>query len=689
MRSRVLALFLSLVAVAGAAGWLDRLDRADPPPLELIEETGVELTDREGRLLRAFSIADGRWRLAVNLGEVDPQFIDMLIAYEDQRFFSHSGIDLLALGRAAWQMASAGRIVSGGSTLTMQLARLIEPRESRSFSAKLRQIWRALQIERRLSKEEILTAYLTLAPYGGNVEGIRAASLTWFGKEPRKLQLEEAALLVALPQLPERRRPDRYPVEAGQARDRVLKRMARAGRIPTSEIERASLRTVPTTRRQMPALAAHLAETARHAAPLKRQHRTTLDRRIQAQMETVAQEAARSRGAEISLALIVADALTGEILAQVGSADPLDDRRLGWIDMTRQPRSPGSALKPFIFALAFQEGIAAPQTLIADRPANFSGYRPRNFDLAYQGDVPVSTALQMSLNVPALQLLEAVGPLRLDGLVRRAGAKLALPAGEAPGLAIGLGGAGITLMDLVQLYTAFPNQGRVARLGNGIEGMPSPGPRILDAISAWQVADILAGTPRPLSGSSRRIAYKTGTSYGYRDAWAVGFDGRYVIGVWAGVADNRSIPGLTGITAAAPALFDAFARSRLPVVSPLPPPEGAAPLRAEELPVGLRRFVSRTQGLVEVTATEPPPEIVYPPQGSRIDLGIRGQGRAAPLIVKLQGGQAPFRMLANGRPLAGNLRRRTASWLPDSVGFSTLTIIDARGQAASVTVYVD
>ncbi|MEZ5809937.1 MAG: penicillin-binding protein 1C [Rhizobiaceae bacterium] len=680
-----------MVVIVTAIAVSDDLDRRYPPPLGGLAELSAEVLDRDGRLLRAYATPEGRWRMRVDLDDIDPAFIDMLIAYEDRRFRKHHGIDPLATARAAWQMATSGRIVSGGSTLSMQLARLIEPREGRSLVAKLRQMARAVQIERRLGKDEILEAYLTLAPYGGNLEGVRAASLAWFGKEPKKLLLSEAALLVALPQLPEQRRPDRHGAAAKAARDRVLNRMADARIIAASEIARAARQPVPRIRRALPAFAPHLADLARAKAPDARTHETTIDRRIQAGLEAVARAAARRLGPTVSTAIILADATTGEILAEVGSADYFDDKRFGWVGMSRAVRSPGSALKPFIYALALQEGLAAPETLISDRPANFGGYRPRNFDLTYQGDVTVRAALQMSLNVPALRLLDAVGPARLASLFSRAGVTPQLPRGEAPGLAIGLGGAGVTLKDLVQLYTAFPNRGLTAELANGIDGKPAmrPGPRVLDAAAAWHVSDILSGVARPAASPPRRIAYKTGTSYGYRDAWSIGFDGRYVVGVWAGSADNRSVAGLTGITAAAPILFEAFERSGLAPV-PLPTaPAGALRLAAHELPAGLRRFASARSGLVPVDRFDSPPEIVYPPDGARIDLGAGGGGGAAPLVVKLQGGRAPFTWLANGRPLDGRTRRRTGAWLPDGPGFSTLTVIDAEGRAASVGVFVD
>ncbi len=284
----------------------------------------------------------------------------MLIAYEDRRFYEHYGIDPLAIGRAGLQLVTNGRIVSGASTLSMQVARLIEPRAGRSLSAKILQVIRAVQIERRLSKEEILDLYLTHAPYGGNLEGVRAASLAYFGKEPKRLTVAQSALLVALPQLPERRRPDKNLAAAEAARKRVLKRSAVAEVIGEGEAERAEATLVPATRMQLPALAAHLAEAALRSKPNEREHRTTLKKQIQAGLEATAKSAAMKLRPKLSLAIVMADARTGEIVGEVGSADYFDASRSGWIDMTRVSRSPGSTLKPFIYGLAFEQGLVQP-----------------------------------------------------------------------------------------------------------------------------------------------------------------------------------------------------------------------------------------------------------------------------------------------------------------------------------------
>ncbi|MDB5524123.1 MAG: pbpC, partial [Rhizobium sp.] len=328
--------------------------------------------------------------------------------------------------------------------------------------------------------------------------------------------------------------------------------------------------------------------------------------------------------------------------------------------------------------------------IIEDRPADFFGYRPKNFDMTYQGDVTIREALQKSLNVPAVRILDAVGPSRLQVRFRRAGVQLVLPVGEAPGLAIALGGAGITLKDLVQLYAGLANRGKAIKLGDGVHEDPEKleTAPILDSVAAWQIADILSGVKPPVGSVDSGIAYKTGTSYGYRDAWSVGFDGRHVVGVWIGRADNGAIPGLAGYKSAAPILFEAFRRSGVAIVALPSAPAGALRLTEAELPASLKRFSHTGSGLISFSAKEPAPTIVYPPEGAEVDVGFT-MGEATPLAIKLQGGRPPFRWLANGVAMPDVTRKRVFNWRPDGSGFSTLTVIDATGRAASVRVFLN
>jgi len=683
LRAGLLAASAAIVAALSAgAYWISSLG---PAPLGEGLAFSALVVDRDGKLLRPYTTPEGRWRLPATRENVDPRFVQLLLAYEDKRFGAHHGIDPLALGRALAQLITHGRIVSGASTITMQVARLLEPRAARSFKAKLRQMVRAIEIERALSKDEILALYLSLAPYGGNLEGVRAASFAYFGKEPRRLTLGEAAMLVGLPQSPEQRRPDRSAAAARNARDRVLERAAAAG-IVVDEIERAKHEPVPDGRKPMPTLAPHAADAAVAAAPERSVHRLTIEAALQRNLEELARERARALGPDISVAILAVDHATGEVLARVASADYFDARRAGQVDMTSAVRSPGSTLKPFIYGLGFEDGFIHPDTLIEDRPVRFGGYAPENFDLNFQGTVTVRRALQLSLNVPAVAVLDKVGVSRFAARLEQAGGSFVLPAGEVPGLAIGLGGVGVTLNDLVALYAGLARLGTTVplteRAARGEE--PPMARRLLDPVAAWYVGSILIGTPPPENAAGGRIAFKTGTSYGYRDAWAVGFDGKRTIGVWVGRPDGAPVPGLLGRVAAAPILFDAFARTgRLP--APLPTaPKGALVAAAGKLPPPLQRF--RAGVLAGETAAEPQLRIMFPPNNARLELGHDGSGKPDPIALKVTGGSGPLTVLVNGLPLPAATGRRTLFFAPEGPGFVRLTVMDGRGATDSVVV---
>jgi penicillin-binding protein 1C len=643
------------------------------------------VVDRDGVVLRPYTTAEGRWRLPATRDSVDPRFLKMLFAYEDKRFELHFGIDPVALLRAFGQLAWNGRIVSGASTLTMQVARLLEPRAERSFTHKLRQMARAITLERALSKDEIVALYLSLAPYGGNLEGVRAASLAYFGKEPRRLSLAEAALLVALPQSPEVRRPDRSVAAARAARDRVLDRIAAAGVVPADEVARAKREPVPAGRKPMPMHAPHAADDAIAAAPDTRIHRLTIEAPLQRSLEELARERAQALGPDISIAILAVDHATGEVLARVGSADYFDERRAGQIDMTRAVRSPGSALKPFIYGLGFEDGLIHPETLIDDRPIRYGSYAPENFDMTFQGTVTVRRALQLSLNVPAVALLDRVGAARFTARLAQAGGALVLPKGEVPGLAMGLGGVGVRLTDLVALYAGLARLGHTVPLVERIASTQTQvvPRRLLDPVAAWYVGNVLIGAPPPDNAAGGRIAFKTGTSYGYRDAWAVGFDGTRTIGVWVGRPDNAAVPGLVGRTSAAPILFDAFARTgKLP--TPLPAaPRGALFASTGKLPPPLQRY---RPGGAPSAGDGPQLRIMFPPNGARLELVRSGGGRPDPVALKISGGVAPLTVLVNGLPLDPRRGRRTLFFDPDGPGFVRLTVMDATGATDSVQV---
>ncbi|MFV0514065.1 MAG: penicillin-binding protein 1C [Jhaorihella sp.] len=676
----LLALAILLFSAAGLRdafdGWIARTDL----PV-ILAETSTELRDRNGALLRAYQVENGLWRLSPQPGGVDAGFVEMLIRYEDKRFRSHGGVDLLAMARAAAQAALRGRAVSGGSTLTMQVARLLEDGPTGRWAGKLRQIRVALAIERRLSKDTILSLYLTHAPYGGTLEGVRAAALAWFGKEPARLTPAQAALLVALPQSPETRRPDRHPEAARAARARVLAPMQAQRVLDRADAEAAGREPVPSAMRPFPRLAAHLADRMRAAAPGARRIDTTLDAQVQARLERLVARAARAAGGRVSAALLVADHRSGEIVASVGSPAYGDDGgRQGFVDMTRAIRSPGSTLKPLIYGLAFDQGLVHPDTLIHDGPVQFGRYAPRNFDGAFRGDVRVRDALRMSLNIPVVMLTDEIGPARVMAALRRSGAEPRLPGAAPPGLAIALGGVGIDLHDLVQLYAGLAQGGEGPELRADLNAPRQRAGRLVSDVAAWQVGNILAGVMPPPGAPGGVVAFKTGTSYGHRDAWAVGYDGRHVIGVWLGRADGTPVPGAFGGDLAAPVLFEAFGRVK-PGFDPLPPPPPPTLiLGTAGLPQPLRRFRPRDAAFAVAPDA---PHLTFPPDGAR--LASAGQ----PLTIKLSGGVAPFSVLANGRPVVTGIHMREFEIPFPGAGFSTLAVVDARGRADRIGLRLD
>ncbi len=558
------AILIAAFAAIGLMFSLAVLDRIFPLERSRIDDRSVIVTSARGTLLRAFASSDGRWRLPVKPSDVDARYVEMLLAWEDQRFREHAGVDPFALLRAAYQLAANARVVSGASTITMQVARLMEPRE-RTVLAKTLQLARAVQLDWHYSKDEILEHYLTLAPYGGNLEGIRAASLAWFGKEPARLTVGEAALLVCLPQSPERRRPDRFPETARKARDRVISVLGERGVITKREAADALEEPVPTRRLRFPFNAPHLAQEL-FAGNKGRDPviTTTIRADIQVMLEDLARRERAYFDDDANVAAIVVDNATRDVMAYMGGANFW--AAAGQLDLATATRSPGSTLKPFIYGMAFDELIVHPQTLIDDKPTAFGDYEPRNFDRGFQGTVSMETALQLSLNVPAVALLERIGPLRFSAALKNAGAKLHFPKkGALPSLPMALGGVGMTLRDLTMLYAAIPNAGQVAPLNFMPRATPAEPVRMFGPAPAWYLGEILKEANLPDGWSmgqgierARTIAFKTGTSYGYRDAWSMGFSRKYTVGVWVGRADGSTRPGHIGRNEAAPVLLKIF-----------------------------------------------------------------------------------------------------------------------------------
>lgn len=567
------AVFLSLALLC---------DVAFPPPIPH-DQAGLLVVARDGSPLRAWPDSDGVWRFPVTPEQVAPEYLQALLTYEDQWFYYHPGVNPVALMRAAWQWGRTGQIVSGGSTLSMQVARSLEPVE-RSVAGKLKQMARALQLEMRLSKREILTLYLNHAPMGGIVEGVEMASRTYLGKSAQHLSKAEASLLVVLPQAPSRLRPDRYPERSQVARDKVLQRMAQLKRWSQAEVEDALIEKVgalpPRLAWLAPLAAERLHQAARQQAKGKRGSaldvkaativQSTIDRDVQVMLERMLSDKVSQLPRHVSMAALVMDSESMEILGYAGSADFSDARRFNHVDMVRGIRSPGSTLKPFLYAMALDEGLIHSESLMPDTPQVFGGYDPGNFQASFSGPVSIAEALQRSLNVPAVDLLDRLGPTRFAARLSSAGLRLRLPKDAQPNLSIILGGAGTNLEELVGAYRSLAMDGMAGTPRISLT-TPKKEARMMSAGAAFIIRSILEGGGHPdqpfVEQGEKHLAWKTGTSYGFRDAWAVGVSGKYTLGVWIGRPDGTPNPGFFGANIAAPLLKQiayALPKSSLP-----------------------------------------------------------------------------------------------------------------------------
>jgi penicillin-binding protein 1C len=666
-----LAAFLSGVLLA---------DTLFPPPIPKAQEQSRLVLDREGRWVHAFTTDEGRWRFPADLDAIDREFIERLIAVEDKRFYAHAGVDPAALARALKDAALTGEIASGASTITMQTARLLEPRK-RTLVAKAIEMLRAVQIESRLSKRQILELYLTLAPYGGNIEGVRAASLTYFGHEPAHLSDAEQALLIALPQAPEARRPSRRPAAAQKAASAILARLEAARLIDPHKADEAREAGVPRIPFRFDRRAYHVAQGLAAASGEDAVIASTLDVRLQAALEETAAAHARALDDGATLALMVVDNRTRAVRAAIGSADLKAEG--GWIDLTRAVRSPGSALKPIIYGLVFDDGLAGPDTVIDDMPQSFDGYAPENFDRTFRGEVSVAEALQHSLNVPAVTLLDRIGALKLSAMLEAAGVHLKGPkrADSAFGLTLALGGAGVTMRDLATLYSGLANGGDVAPLvwRQEEEGRAGGSFRMFSGSSARRITEILTEAPAldgrapsVLSKSAPRVAMKTGTSYGYRDAWAAGYAGAYTAVVWVGRADGAPRPGETGRKAAAPILFDVFdVIARFDPEAPLNSGEAV-----EDDDIAVARLVAPRR--------KSPPEIVFPRDG--VEVFAAEDGR--PFQLAARGGAGGYTWYVSGVRAETEPTTGKALWRPEAPGFYDILVVDRDGRASRAKVRV-
>ncbi|WP_020591269.1 penicillin-binding protein 1C [Kiloniella laminariae] len=681
--SAVVLLLLGLLLGGGAA----ILDRLFPPDLARYQDLARVVVDRQGMPLRYYLSKDESFRLPVLSSNVDSGYLAMLVAYEDKRFYEHPGVDLLALLRASGQMLGSGRVVSGASTLTMQAARLLEPRP-RTLANKLIEMARALQLERHYNKEEILSIYLTLAPFGGNVEGVEAGAQVLLGRPPRNLTPTEAALLVALPQSPTRLRPDRHPLAARAARDKVLTRVAESLTLEAGHLTRLLAEGLPRGRSDQPFIAPLLAERMQRSQPDKNRIETTLDGALQQGLEQLVRRGASDLGPAVSISVLVVENATREVRAYIGSADFRSEENQGQVDMISAVRSPGSTLKPLIYGLAFERGLAHPASRVNDAPRPFGAYVPKNFQDRYYGEVDLTDALRKSLNVPAVLLLERLGPVNFVERLRRDKIGMHFPDDSQPALPVALGGVGMQLEDLVRLYAAMADDGMVRPLVYGPEDLQNfmeqqPDGPLLKSEARAQIHQILLGVDRPVfaaSGKAKSVAYKTGTSYGFRDAWALGFNETFTVGVWIGRPDGTPNPDHYGYKTAAPLMFEVFdalpenregrTKTKLVTVS----------LENPNLPPGLQ-YIDRPLA-DRGERSRPGPRILFPLPGAEIPLDmVELAGRGIPL--EAEGGSRPYRWIINGRPFQTEAVQgfsTTPRLIPDGPGFTEITLVDASGR---------
>ena len=617
------------------------------------------VTDAQGELLHVLMADDERYRLKTQPEEVDASFINLLMAYEDQRYYQHHGVDWLAMGRALWQLANRGYIVSGGSTLTMQVVRLMEPKP-RTVWNKLDQMRKAIALERSHSKHQILSLYLSLAPYGSNIEGVQMASLSWFGKWANQLTPAESALLVALPQSPERRRPDRFPQRADEARSLVLKRALHKLLITQDYLATALLSPLPRHIKAMPKMAPHLAYRLRSEGNLQAQ--TTLNLEYQAMFNTIAQQTRLAP--HTNMAMLLAHAKTGEIHAYVGSQSYTDFKHLGAIDYSQAIRSPGSTLKPFIYAQAASEQLIHLNGMIQDVAINIKGYQPQNLSRRFHGDITIGEALQRSLNIPAVKVLHKLGPERFKSKLAQA----QIPLRHGEGLPIALGGAGLTLHELVSLYTALANKGKVTPISSSPGAASSARAKAQRLFGAAEIAQInhllshnTAGAGR-LHGRLKRqaVAYKTGTGPGGSDAWALGTNGNYVVGIWIGSPTGAHLVNNTGLSTSVPVMNRVF----------------------DSLPTGL--LVQQTpsaapEALARADTTDNKLNIRFPEYGSVIE----ARNKQVPLPIIMEHANYPVLAVINGRETQ-RLELGNSSISLTQPGSYQLSLVDASGQGAMV-----
>jgi len=634
---------------------------------EIRNEAASTLFDTQNQVLVRYPTRDSYWRFAPKLEEIDPLFIQALLAIEDERFYAHSGVDVPAILRALKQWNDRGEVISGASTITMQLVRQYKPRD-RVLSSKFIESIAALKYDLSFSKNSILEQYLRRISYGSNLQGIEAATWRYFGKSPQQLTWDEIALLIALPQAPEARRPDRHPVAAKAGRDRILDRLVIAGLLPQDIADEAKDIPVPREFSDFPS-------ESEIGAPLLSAKDMNVYSQIDPKVQSIAHNVLRmalNRDKQtVNASVIIVENKTRKVIGHVTAGKR--EHEGGWLDLTRAIRSPGSTLKPFIYGLAMSDGKANTNSAIMDAPTRFGAYQPENFNRRYHGNVRLKDALKHSLNVPAVAALEQVGAARFEALLASAGAYPHLSAHREKdsGLSLALGGAGMTVIDLATLYTGLANEGKVAPLiWTKDQKVSNQAIQILPADVAQEITKVLASAAPPvgripgaLVKGRPQIAYKTGTSYGARDSWAAGYTKQHTVIVWVGRPDGAPRPGETGRRSAAPLLFDVFDR----------------------METGSNGFNNRVGSMAErkqlktdlpfKTVLDAGPQISFPSDGSEVLVS----GKKSGLNLRAQS-SGDLRFYVNGEKL--DVKYGAAQFKPQSAGFYTLKVVDSNGRSA-------
>lgn len=637
---------------------LSLLDQHLPPDLHRYHDLSVVVTDRDGVALRSYLSGDDTWRLPPETFPGD--YEKLLILTEDKRFPSHHGIDWLAVLRAAVQNLRAGRIVSGASTLTMQSARLLEPRP-RTLKSKLIETFRAWQLEKRFSKAEILRIYATLAPMGGNIEGIEAAARRYFNKPAAQLSLAETAWLIALPQAPKRLH---QPDKALAARNRILTNAYQNGLIDEESWRGARENAPAPGHFPFPFSAAHLSDRYRHKFPDKAVITTPVAAQLQNALQNLLHRALSEHPPQTNLAGAILDNASGAYLAYVGSADFFSKPRHGQVDMLRAIRSPGSLLKPFITLYAIDWLNYRPQTRIRDSPIVALPYRPVNYDRRYHGTLSLAQALIRSRNTPAVRLLSLVKPPYFAAALEKQGMKLHFPPNGRANLAMALGGVGTTATDLIHLYRHLAN----CAYATPDAGSTAPLARDTSCGDVTRMLQSVGDRDGPLFFGAQPVAVKTGTSYGWRDLWVIGYTPRYSVILWRGRADGGYTVQQASATALLPLLRNVFALLDNP-------PRLVTPVHHIRARPGFPEHLRQ----VGVASIQAEPEFVIANLRDPIEIA---PGATLPfrLAVATRGGAPPLQWWLNGR-LVKMTHTRATTLLLSATGRYHLTVLDRRGQS--------